>query len=112
MLQDVRNKSSDKSVIPLDDIQEEGDACHNFSRQRCLPLKRDDAMQPTSELEAESHHNFYGLLEHVDFDSIAPIKEEWIFNVCGMVNIEAFTAIPQVLFRMSCFCLEWCWLAC
>lgn len=96
-LQDVRDKGgTDKGVISFDANEEEEDALQNFSRQRSLPLVRDDAMRPTSELEAESHQNFYDLLEHVGSESIAPIKEEWIFNVCGMVNIEAFTAIPKV----------------
>ena len=90
---------------------EAADAAIHFSRQRTLAMARDDIIRPVSELEAEAYQNFYALLDSVDTDSIAPIKQEWIFNVCGMAHIDSFTAIPKV--RVCC-CLpprargSWC----
>jgi|NorSeaMetagenome_1021524.scaffolds.fasta_scaffold55381_3 hypothetical protein len=72
------------------------DAAIHFSRQRSLALARDDTIRPISELEAEAHQNFYALMDNVDSDSIAPIKKEWIFNVCGMAHVDSFNAIPKV----------------
>lgn len=34
-------------------------------------------------------------METIDTESIAPIKQEWIDNVCMMANVEGFPDIPR-----------------
>ena len=71
-------------------------AAIQFSRQRTHSLARDDTIRPFSKIEADSHQNFYDFLDNVEIAAIAPIKQEWIFNVCGMSRMDSFTAIPKV----------------
>jgi hypothetical protein len=71
-------------------------AAIQFSRQRTHSLARDDTIRPFSKIEADSHQNFYDFLDNVDIAAIAPIKQEWIINVCGMSRMDSFTAIPKV----------------
>ena len=85
------------------EVQEPEGAAAQFSRQRALPLARNDAIRPISEIEAESHENYYSLLDKVDIESIAPIKQDWIYNVCGMANVDSYS-IPKVCFRLQ---IEW-----
>ena len=80
------------------EVQEPEGAGAQFSRQRALPLAHNDAIRPISEIEAESHENYYRLLDKVDIESIAPIKQDWIYNVCGMANVDSYS-IPKVCFR-------------
>ena len=80
-----------------EDYEEPADASARFSRQRELPLAMDDNIPQMSEVEDDSHERYYDLLESVDKETIAPIKQEWIYNVCGMANIDSFPAIPKYM---------------
>ena len=84
-------------------VQELEGAAAQFSRQRALPLARNDTIRPISEIEAESHENYYRFMDKVDIESIAPIKQDWIYNVCGMANVDSYS-IPKVCFRLQ---IEW-----
>ena len=83
-------------------IDEEGqfepeNASADFSRQRKLPLSMDDVIAPLDASEIESHDYYRALLDSIDEQTIAPIKQEWIYNVCGMANIDSFPAIPKYM---------------
>lgn len=92
---------TDNNLEPEPEVE---NATAEFSRARLLSLARDDTIRPISQLETESHENYYELVYKVDTSAIAPIKQEWIYNVCRMANVDSFTAIPKVLLLFS---LEW-----
>ena len=86
------------SYLEDEPLGEEGkEAALQFSRKRALPLTRDDTIRPISDLEADSHDHFYDLLKNVGTDTIAPIKQDWIYNVCCMAGIDSFTSGPKVI---------------
>ena len=85
------------SYYEEEDQEEAPNACAAFSRQRELQLAMDDEIRQLDDLEADSHDRYYDLLESVDRETIAPIKQEWIYNVCGMANVDSFPAIPKYL---------------
>ena len=104
-MQDTGSPRKKTNLTYNDDTLEKEPEAENapaeFSRQRLLPLASDDTIRPISELEAESHENYYELVDKVDTSAIAPIKQEWIYNVCGMANVDSFTAIPKVQLLFS-----------
>ena len=85
------------SAALQEDQEEPSDASAHFSRERRLPLRMDDEIPPLSEVEADSHERYYMLLESVERETIAPIKQEWIYNVCGQ-----YLSLPQSYFGFPC----------
>jgi len=65
-----------------------------FSRQRVLPLSRDDEITALSEEERDSHVRYEMFLDAIDEGVIAPIKQQWIDNVCMMARLDTFPDIP------------------
>lgn len=93
------------SAALQEDQEEPPDASAHFSRQRQLPLHMDDEVPPLSEVEADSHEKYYMLLESVERETIAPIKQEWFYNVCGQnSSLSTITFWHSLLLRITLLC--------
>ena len=84
-------EDEEEEDLEFEEIEERSFA---FSRQRELVLSRDDEIPAFTEEERDSHVRYEMLIDAIDESVIAPIKQQWIDNVCTMAKIDSFPAIP------------------